>query len=181
MRWILDDGPFDCMARVLEPERVSGWKPGWLLVAPTTAKDAAQSEPRRALLEARSRDRDQEVIGSFEIFHGTGDPAAGILAELHGGSESTDDLAERESIAWALTHDPDAVLVTGDKRAALTALAELGRGRVAHPFELWIELLEAELIDRDGFEELCRWTKNADQGLTRTPGRVSAALAKAER
>jgi len=59
-------------------------------------------------------------------------------ARLDTGRETN--RAEHEAIAWALIHGPESVFVTADKRASLTALAELGRGRVCHPFDLWLEL-----------------------------------------
>jgi hypothetical protein len=68
-------------------------------------------------------------------------------------------------------------VLTADKRASLTALAELGRSRVAHPFDLWIELLEHEAISLADFEHLCRRTKNHDSGLRRMPGRVASRFA----
>jgi hypothetical protein len=98
------------------------------------------------------------------------------LIELHPDPASTTDLAEHESIAWALVHGPDAVFVSSDRRATLTALAELGRERVAHPFDLWLDLRKRRWLSPRAFERLCELTRKNDQGLPRMPKRVSELL-----
>jgi len=71
-----------------------------------------------------------------------------------------------------LSHRSDAVFVTQDRRAAMLALAELGRSRVAHPFDLWLHLQDRDLIRRAEFKELCRRTVTADTGLPGVPWRL---------
>lgn len=65
------------------------------------------------------------------------------------------------------------MFVTADTRAALTALAELGRMRVAHPFDLWLHLREQGVLATSAFKALCQRTKRRDQGLERMPDRVA--------
>lgn len=172
MRWILDDGPFGHLASIVEPEQACGWEAGVLVVAGATA-DAA-SPRSRSLLE--SRRGDQPVIGTFEILLGAGDPVEHVLGELHPDVSSTTNLAEHESIAWAQVHGLDAVFVSADKRAALIALAELGRHRVAHAFDVWIDLRRRGWLSAEAFGQLCELTRKHDQGLPRIPGRVAEML-----
>jgi hypothetical protein len=63
--------------------------------------------------------------------------------------------------------------VTSDRRATVTALAELGIGRVAHPFDLWLHLRASRGLSEAGFQRLCQAILAIDQGLRRMPARVS--------
>ena len=90
--------------------------------------------------------------------------AAHILYDhLRQPTTSDKNLAEHQSIAWALAERPDAILVTRDKRAAFLALAELGRGGAAHPTELWLYLREKNLVTADQFSDLCGVTSKGEQ------------------
>lgn len=171
MRWILDDGPFDTLANLVEPSNLGAYPAGRLLVAPATARASQRSAARARFLDSDNPE-DPPVIEAFDLLIGSDDPAAAIFLELHGEEATATDQAERESIAWALVHGDDAVFVLEDKRAALTALAELGRSRVAHSLDLWIELLEEGAITPDAFQRLCERTKGRDNGLNRMPMRV---------
>ncbi len=64
------------------------------------------------------------------------------------------------------------MFVVFDKRATVLALAELGRRRVGHAFDLWIELEAKGLISGECFQRLCEATKSKDKGLKRMPARV---------
>lgn len=171
MRWILDDGPFDTLASLVEPSSLGAYPPGRLLVAPATARDSRGSAARARFLDA-GNPKDPPVVEAFDLLIGGDDSAAEIFLELHGEEATASNQAERESIAWALAHGEDTVLVLEDKRAALTALAELGRSRVAHSLDLWIDLLEEGAITPDAFQRLCERTKGRDNGLNRMPMRV---------
>ena len=172
VRFILDDGPLDHLAGELDPSQLASWASGALLVASTIGRQARQHSPLRLdLLEARN-DAGEDVFEVFTVLLEGDDSAGEILLDLHGQSRSTTNLAEREAIAWALVHGRDAIFVTEDKRAALTALAELGRGRVAHPFDLWLHLADQGQLEPGQLEILCERTKSKDQGLERMPGRV---------
>lgn len=176
MRWLLDDGPFGHLAGLVELEAVNRWTAGYLGVASQTAVDHRKRSPQgKALLDLRSADG-ADVIAVASIRFGTDDPAADVLSELHRNGVGTTDLAEREAIAWALAHGPGTVFIAADKRAVLTALAELGVGRVGHAFDVWIDLLRREWIDVDTFARLCERTRRHDQGLERMPDRVSELL-----
>lgn len=174
MRWILDDGPFGHLATVVKQEDTTHWQPDVLLIAGTTA--AAVTPISQALLETRAGD--QPIVATFEIQLGGIDPAEQVLIELHPDTSSTADLAEHESLAWAQVHGLDAVFVCVDRRAALTALAELGRERVAHPFDVWLDLLQKGWLRHEAFKRLCDLNRKHDQGLPRMPGRVSKVLSR---
>ncbi len=170
IRWILDDGPFDDLATT-KPANLGTYSTGLLLIAPTTEREASRSSARKRLLEAE-RSGGEQVFQVFDVLLAEGDPVGETFLELHGGERTPTNRAEMEAIAWALHEARDAVFVTADLRASMTALAELGRGRVAHPFDLWIELLQAEALTPADFEALCTRTWRKDQGLVRIPSRI---------
>ncbi len=177
MRWILDDGPFGHLAGTVDPKDTAHWQADVLLIAGTTA--AAATPISQALLDVRIGD--EALVATFEIRLGSGDPAEQAFMELHPDPTSPNDLAEHESIAWAQVHGLDAVFVCADVRAAFTALAELGRGRVAHPFDVWLDLRERGWLTFAAFKRLCEMTRKHDRGrrgLPRMPGRVSRLLHK---
>lgn len=64
-------------------------------------------------------------------------------------------MAEHESISWAQSEAPDTVFVSVDKGAIMIALAELGRERVASPFDLWIDLFRRRWLVESEFVRLC--------------------------
>mgnify|MGYP001765908661 CR=1 FL=1 len=169
--WIIDEGPFGLLSLNVDHGRIASWPAGEFAVTGTTAL-AAQRDPSRmrvGALSVKSQEQDGSVIRVIEILTDT--DAARVLYEHLRKDQvvASDDLAEHEAIAWALTSGEEAILVTMDRRAALTALAELGRGRVAHAFELWTHLFEAGRIVQDEFVELCRHTLAKDQGLPGIP------------
>jgi hypothetical protein len=171
MRWILDDGPLGLLAETVGSGPLATWPAGELLVAEQTAADAAgdNSGRRSALLAIRSSGK--PVIDVFRV--PLGSEAARILYDHLGrGSDDTEDRAEREAIAWAIAVDAEAIFVTLDKRAALTALAELGRCRVAHPFDLWIHLRQVGRLTDPQFVDLCERTVRRDDGLPGAPWRI---------
>ena len=166
--WIIDDGPFDHLALAINASALGAWPADQFFVADATAN--AASGLRRALLDATptpfvSFDLPVDSDG-FDI----------LYKHLRRPTSSTANLAEHESIAWALTDRPDAIFVAVDKRAALLALAELGCGRVAHAFDLWIHLRDQGLISQVQFEKLCEMTLNKDQSLPGVPRRCQPPL-----
>lgn len=173
MRWILDDMVFDAIARVVPPGDLSAWPNDALVLAEATAQAAAldPSGRRRALLAAKSGTTGAAIITSFTV---TVSSMAGTILYTHlrTGSGGTANLAEHEGIAWALT-DPvgDSVLVTQDKLAAMLALAELGRGRVRHPYELWEEMLSQGHLTQRQFEDLMNATSRSDKSIPAIPWR----------
>lgn len=76
-------------------------------------------------------------------------------------SKATKNLGEDAAIAYCAVDRTDACFVTMDKIAAFLALSELGRGRVATPFDLWDDLLSGGLIKRNEFLSLCEQTYKA--------------------
>jgi len=113
VRWILDDMAFGDIARVVPLSDLSAWPDGELLLADATARAAARdpSGGRQAVLAARSSATGAPIITSFTVT--VSSPAGRILyTHLRTGSGGTADLAEHESIAWALTDRAgDSVLV----------------------------------------------------------------------
>jgi hypothetical protein len=165
--WILDDGPLGVLAETVKPAAVGSWPPGELLIAEQTAVDAAgdRSGRRPGLLTLQAKG--EPVIGVVRL--PLGSRAAHILYDHLGrGSDDTEGRAERQAIAWAID-----VFVTHDKRAALTALAELGRGRGAHTFDLWIRLHASGHVTDEQFAALCERTAKRDDGLPGVPWRVT--------
>ena len=155
--WILDDGPFGVLAGVVNATEVESWPPDQLFVAEKTASDAEGSS-RQALLDANPT-----PIRTFRVELGT--PAADVLFEhlRHPEGSPTANLAEHQSIAWAICDRTDAVLVVVDRRAAILALAELGCGRVAHAHDLWLHLRENGLVGPQQFDALVDATCKKDQ------------------
>lgn len=170
MIWLLDDMVLDHLSRVTLSQEAGTPPEVRLLITSTTAASAEQSEMRKNWLQ------ECDFAETIRVLLGNDDPAAQILVELHGEEKTTINQAEREAIAWALVHGQDAVFVTTDKRATVTALAELGRERVAHPFDLWLDLLDREMLSPTDFRALCELTRRKDQGLERMPDRVQKRL-----
>lgn len=141
-----------------------------LLITSTTEASTENSVMRKTWLQR------YDYARTVRVLIGSNDPAAQVFLELHGEEKTTVNQAEREAIAWALTHEPEAIFVTTDRRATVTALAELGRERVAHPFDLWLYLLDRELLSSTDFRSLCEFTRRKDQGLERMPDRVKKRL-----
>jgi hypothetical protein len=105
-----------------------------------------------------------------------GSPASDmIFMHLRRDSADTDEhLGEHASIAFCALLEPEAVFVAADKKAAFLALAELGRGRVAAPFDLWAHLKEAGLITGAQFHSLCERTARGS-GMANVPRRFGRA------
>ena len=174
VRWILDDGPLGYLAQLPNPAVLASCEPGELLVSSTTAHLAAKDRSgRRQAVVALTHADGLPVIAVVTVTLGVDEPAAKMLADLHPDESATLNLAEHESIAWAAMHGRDAVFVTSDRRATVSALAELGVGRVAHPFDLWLHLKLERGLSGGDFESLCEATRRGDQGLRRMPARVS--------
>jgi hypothetical protein len=86
-----------------------------------------------------------------------GSPAAVFLFEYLRpiASSATKDLGEHAAISYCAIERKDASFVTMDKGAAFLALAELGTGRVATPFDLWDDLRTKGLVTLAEFSSLC--------------------------
>ena len=80
-------------------------------------------------------------------------------------------LAEHQTIAWAVTEKEQAVFVTADRAAATLALAELGRSRVCHPVELWRNLLDDGMITDTQWQALLQRSLREDKSLPGVPWR----------
>jgi hypothetical protein len=124
------------------------------------------------MLAAKAGATGAAITTSFTVT--VGSKAGNILYyHLRTGTGGTADLAEHESIAWALTQsDGDSVLVTRDKHAAMLALAELGRERVCHPYELFEYLHSRGCLTQQQFEDLLNSTSRKDKSIP-IPWRLS--------
>lgn len=164
--WIIDDGPFGDLAMFLD----TGWK--WpaatLHVVETVARGAASDKSgRRGKLLALKDLQGRACVVTHSIAIDT--PAAKMLfGHLRkNASASVEHLGEHESIAYCAHDDASATFVAADKLACFLALAELGPGRVASPFDLWWDLKSRGLISVHQFEQLSQKTAK-NSGL---PGR----------
>lgn len=83
---------------------------------------------------------------------------------------TTKNIGEDVAIAFAAVMDPDAVFVTMDRAAAYVALAELGPGRLALPFDLWAYLLGQNYISSGQHDRLVERTWKG--GLPGVPWRL---------
>ncbi|MBI5490512.1 MAG: hypothetical protein HY905_24470 [Deltaproteobacteria bacterium] len=159
------------LAGTVKAATVGSWPAGELMIAEQTAVDAAgdRTGRRPGLLTVQAKG--EPVIGVVRF--PLGSRAAHILYDHLGrGSNDTEGRAERQAIAWATDAGANAVFVTHDKRAALTALAELGRGRVAHTFDLWIHLHASGRVTDEQFAALCERTAKRNDGLPGVPWRI---------
>ena len=167
IKWILDDMVLEDMARKVPARDLSTWPNNELVVADATVRAASLdvSGRRLSMLAAKSGITGTEVISSFTVT--VGSLAGKILYDHLRASNTTANLAEHESIAWALA-DPagkDSILVTRDKLAAMLALAELGRGRVSHPYEFFEYLFKKRYLTSQQFDDLAVSTRKADQSI----------------
>ncbi len=174
MKWILDDMVFSDIACAVPSSDLSTWPSNELILADATAQAAGRdrSGRRQSVLTARSETTGAAIITSFTVT--VGSEAGAILYDhLRTGTGGTANLAEHESIAWALTDsDGDSVLVTRDKHAAMLALAELGRGRVCHPYDLFERLRSQGYLTQQQFEVLMNSTSRNDPSIP-IPWRLS--------
>ncbi|MCA9558989.1 MAG: hypothetical protein KC583_10545 [Myxococcales bacterium] len=101
-------------------------------------------------------------------------PAALMLYHYQraGASSATKNLGEDASIAFCAHEAPDAVFVALDNNATYTAVSELGRGRVATPFDVWHGLRERGLLDATMYGRLCDATLRQRQNLPGVPRRL---------
>jgi hypothetical protein len=176
VKWILDDMVFGDIAQVIHESTLSAWPSGELLLADATAQAASEdrSNRRRKLLQTKSVATGEPVFTPFEVtvLSQAGDI---LYNHLRPGRNDSEDLAEHQSIAWALTDpDQDSVLVTLDKVAAMLALAELGRGRVCHPYELWDDLRLRHYLDEPQFNDLLQATAKRSRGIPAIPWRIKS-------
>lgn len=181
--WILDDMTLGTLANCVKLDVRKPWPNGQLAVMDATAKAAEGPDPRglksnrKSLLSARR--------SNSKVFQVLDVPVEGPAAEmlyshLRAGEKQDANLAEHQAIAWAANSQRKAVLVTQDQRAAMTALSELGRERVAHPVDLWLFLRRAKCISEKDFDALCNASAKKDKGLPGLPRRVRGVGSRVE-
>jgi hypothetical protein len=173
VKWVLDDGPFSHLTKELAPGDLEKWPDSALFIAAATAAGALNDRSGReqAALAVKSRATGASVITVFDVLLPS--RAGSILYEhLRKGISESANLAEHQSIAWMLTERVgDLVFVAEDKHAAFLALAELGRCRVCHLFELWDHFRSEGLLNDSQYQGLMNRTLNrAKGGMKGLPG-----------
>jgi hypothetical protein len=167
--WVLDEGPLGILAR--HYNRAWTWTGRTLHTVAEVASAAPldKSGRRKSLLAMQHGG--EPVIEVHSIMAGS--PAAIFLFEYlrPNASSATKDLGEHAAISYCAIERTDACFVTMDKGAAFLALAELGTGRVATPFDLWDDLLAARLLSSDEFFKLCD-AVHKSVGLPGVPQRI---------
>ncbi|MBI4700001.1 MAG: hypothetical protein HY744_02355 [Deltaproteobacteria bacterium] len=151
--WLVDCGPLGHVAALAEV--AWDWPGDTLHVVREVAHEAlaSGSVPNEQLLHLRSGEQPWVQVHDLPI----PSPAAEMLA-LHlrpAATSASRNLGEDASIAFCATMNQDAIFVAADKSAAFVALAELGRSRVASPFDLWEALRDEGRIPAEAFEKLC--------------------------
>jgi hypothetical protein len=172
MHWVLDDGPLGLLARMVTPGDT--WPAGRLHVSEDVAANAQRdrSGRRQPWLAARRGSGPSVVVHA--IVTGT-DVGKMVYEHLRtNAADASTDLGEDESIALCALDLVDAVFVSMDKGASYKALVELGLGRVASPFDLWLELRAEGLITETEFAKLCDATAKGDSGIAGVPARITA-------
>jgi hypothetical protein len=171
MKWVLDDGPLGLLAQWF----CDDWRwPGTTLHVVDVVASAAGNDKsgRRAKLLSLSSEGEPS-IAVHEI------PADSAVAEMviehlrPDQSSSTKDLGEDVSIAYCAVQDLEATFVTTDKGAAYLALAELGPGRVASPFDLWLWLAREGLVTTEVRDALNAATARKDGASPGVPRRFA--------
>jgi hypothetical protein len=157
--WVLDDGPFGILAKHYNPSW--SWPARSLHIVEEVASAAPQDKSGRRQKLLAMRQSDGPVIEIHKIM--TGSAAANYLFQYlrPSASSATKNLGEDASIAYCAIEQTDGAFVTTDKGAAFVALAELGMGRVAAPFDLWKELLSRKLVSKAEFSDLCDWVRKS--------------------
>lgn len=170
-RWFLDDRPFGIVAR--HQTVAWAWQPAavHLVGAIVDALDSDRSGRRRKLFGLTSGG--EAVVVERRVLGGS-EAEAMLWAHLRTNTTlASRDLAEDEAIALLSREVSDGVLVVLDRKAAMVALAELGRGRVASPFDYWDWLRSERIVDQAAFDALCDATLREDAGFPGKPVRFA--------
>jgi hypothetical protein len=170
--WVLDDGPFSTLARVYSD--AWNWPADSLHVVDEVAAAASQDRSgRRQKLLGMISTAGKPVVHVHEILDGSA--ASDMLFDYLRKQEShaDKDLGEDASIAFCAKEAPEAVLVLSDRRGAFIALAELGRNRVATPFDLWEDLKSRGLVSPEEAQALHTATLKGDSSLPGIPRRFT--------
>lgn len=169
-QWVLDDGPLGDLALQFDP--AWSWPASTLHVVREVANGAARDRSGRRTSLLRMATGGVTAIAVHDLV--VGSPASDLLFQhlRRDSADTGENLGEHASIAFCAHVAPSAVFVPRDKKAAFLALAELGIGRVATPFDLWADLKGARLITAPQFATLCERTAR-DSGLPGIPRRFA--------
>ncbi|MCA9559700.1 MAG: hypothetical protein H6704_30530 [Myxococcales bacterium] len=165
-RWLVDATPLHHLSAVAAGARWA-WPPTTLEVAQAVFDEVdvphEPRAPRHRLL--RRATQGQRWIRVHDLALGS---AAERLYSTYlrpSQTDATKHQGEDQSIALCATALTDAVFVTCDRQAALVALAELGPGRVATPFDVWADLERRGLVSAADRAALDAETLKTTQGL----------------
>ena len=157
IRWLLDSGTVGVLAS--STDGVANWKLGQLHVGESVNFEARQGSPhgpRFKLLDALVNADPVVKVLSLPL---TGAGGKYLYTHLRPQARSaTADFGEHESIALCAHHDPELIFVSLDKAATSLALTELGRLRVASPYDLWESLRNDGVLNHTQFVAVCRRT-----------------------
>lgn len=167
--WVLDDGPLGSLAK--HYSAAWSWSARLLHTVAEVASAASldRSSRRKSLLAMQQSGEPVIEVHSIMVGSETAEFLFGYLRP--NAPSATKNLGEDAAIAYCAIERKDACFVTMDKGATFLALAELGRGRVATPFDLWDDLLLKGLISPNEFSSLCE-TVHKSLGLPGVPQRI---------
>lgn len=167
-RWVLDCTPLVLLGRYAEVRW--SWPAGTLEVVREVEAEAAPRRDGRRILDLGRPASPCVVVRDIRA---TSDAAAMLFQYLRAGASSaTQNMGEDASIAFCAHEAPDAVFVALDNNATYTAVSELGRGRVATPFDVWHDLRERGLVGVTVYGRLCDATLRQRQNLPGVPRRL---------
>lgn len=165
-RWVLDNGPLVLLGRFARP--AWSWPPNTIEVVREVAEEAKKTPHGRRLLELET---DGQSWVQVHDMSSAGPATEMLFGHLRCGAASTKNLGEDASIAFCAIEAKDAVFVSLDNNATYTALAELGPGRVATPFDLWAALEGLGLIEAGVRDDLNNAVLRKRQNLPGVPKR----------
>lgn len=167
-RWVLDCTPLVLLGRYVDVGW--SWPAGVLDVVREVEAEAVARRDGRRILDLG---RPASPWVAVRDIPATSNAAAMLFQYLRAGASSaTQNLGEDASIAFCAHQAPDAIFVALDNNATYTAVAELGRGRVATPFDVWHDLRGRGLLDVTVYDRLCDATLRQRQNLPGVPRRL---------
>lgn len=183
--WLLAVEPLKLLCSI-EILSLDSWLPGSLLVSEEVLSelfsDFDSGRARRARRFSELRRGDLPIIGRIPV---ASDPGGRSDSTFRQGVDKSKMRFLDQYLAWALRIQNEAadiaIVCDGNRshqRFAMKALAELGRGRVAHCFDLWLDLFQREWLNLAELAQLCEITRKQDKSNIRLPGRIARHLAE---
>jgi len=172
-RWLLDTGVVSILAKASGGELRCGR--GVVHVSEAVELESRRGDPnspQNRLLDLTDN-RGDRVFEVLPVLLDT--PEFDLLSELRPSEETASvDLGEHESIALCATSHAKLIFVSLDKGALRLILSELGRGRVAYPYELCEELKNIGALEEDEFERALEGFERHTDGTVPVPARLKS-------